>query len=149
MAVRVRVMVLALLVTVLALLAGCAQSKESATTGPCHPTRVDCPNELNAPLSRECGDAAHDPDCGAPYQSYFLCRQSNQICDGRGRLDEDASVALCAREHEAWTSCAVPVVDGGIDSSVDSGLDTFAPDTAVDSMSTDTRADTRADTKTD
>lgn len=129
------------------LLLGCAQSNEAQTvTGPCAPTRVDCPNERTAPLLDECGDAAHDPSCGSSYQSYFRCRQSKQLCDGRGRLDVDASVAACANELDAWTTCSLPIAD--------SSVDTFLPDAEAlpdtrDSAVSDSAADTRADTKTD
>lgn len=123
-------------------LAGCANRNETATaTGPCSPTHVDCPNELAAPLVRECAEAGRDPDCGVSYQSYFQCRQSHQVCDGRGRIDEDASVDACHAEFGAWLLCANPVADSAV---VDTAImaDTFvAKDTAV--------ADTKTDAKTD
>lgn len=89
-----------------AILLGCANRNDATTTTTCGPTRVDCPNERAAPLVAECDDAAHDSACGTAYQRYFRCRQLKQLCDGRGRLDEDASVAACATEHAAWTSCS-------------------------------------------
>lgn len=128
-------------------LAGCAAEDRAVTASPCV-ARIDCPNELTAPLGGACGDAALDPDCGASYQTYFGCRQQNQVCGGSGKLDEDASVARCSRELDAYVRCLGPT-DAAVDAPVDTGgaedatiVDTGARDTGVDARSDATDAKT-------
>ncbi len=119
------------------LLAGCTTEDTAVTAPPCV-ARIDCPNELSPPLGGACGDAALDPDCGAPYRSYFGCRQQNQVCSGSGKLDEDASVARCSNELDAYVQCLGPTVsDAAADSTV---VDTSVADTGVDATP-DTRSD--------
>jgi hypothetical protein len=121
------------------LLLGCANTNEVASvTGPCTEARNDCPNEKAAPLVSECAEAGSDPDCGVSYQAYFHCFQSKQVCDGRGRLDVDASVDACSESYAKWAACAI--VDAAMpDTTIVE--DTFKP--------TDTGTDTRVDAKTD
>jgi hypothetical protein len=124
------------------ILAGCANNDSVARTSPCA-ARIDCPNELTAPLSGECGDAARDPDCGASYQSYFRCRQSNQVCNGSGKLDEDASVMRCSGELDAYVQCVGPVDTGLVDSTIEE--DTSIVDSGVRDTGVDAKPDVRID----
>lgn len=132
-------------VLVALLLVGCAEEPVE-TVGTCS-ARTSCPNELSAPLAGECGDASADPKCGAQYRAYYECRSTQQVCDGRGKLDEDASVAACSSQFATWTSCGGPP-DTGTPTDTSVVMDTTVIDTGVDAKS-DTRADTKTDTKSD
>ena len=126
---------------VLLLLGACSEKKEEPTGGVCA-ARVNCPNERAPAKVEECSDAAYDPTCGDAYRAYFACFQRNQVCDGRGLLDEDASAARCAVLAEAYGNCVTPVTDSG------ETVDTQVEDTG---STEDTRSaeDTKSDAATE
>jgi len=125
-----------LAIVIALLVAGCEEKRVDSATGVCA-ARVNCPNERAPAKVDECNDAASDPGCGAAYQAYFACFQKNQVCDGRGLVDHDASIARCANLADAWGTCVTPAADTAEppDTAIE---DTFVepPDTSSDDAAT-------------
>jgi hypothetical protein len=121
------------------ILVGCSEKKEQPAEFVCS-SRVECPNQRAPASLDECNDAAFDPNCGATYRTFFECLSRNQVCDGRGLLDPDASAARCGEQLDAWSQCAAPVDSAvPIDTSIEDTFvapDTTEPDTTIDDTAT-------------
>jgi len=114
-------------------LGACEQTVEPQPSESCATLRVECPNESRATEERVRASCAADVHC----VELWICVARNAVCDGRGRFDEAATIALCG-------ACGG---DAGHDASVEVGEDA-EPDVATDTGS-DVRADTQPDARTD
>lgn len=121
---------------------GCKEEKNEPGAFVCA-SRIECPNQRDAAPLDECNDAAFDPSCGALYRTYFECFSRNNVCDGRGQFDVDASVARCAEPFDKWRAC----VGGDTGAPADTALedtfvepDTTETDTSIEDTTTDDTA---------